>query len=774
MGRPVQQVLSRSQKTGANCRHQPLSRVKEDALRIFSLWTLLLLACAGFAADLNVSVTDSNSAAVIGARVELYRGDARVAGVQATNPEGKAVFRDVPPGNYTVQVLAPGFSAQRAQVSTADQSNVSVRLTPAVPGETVVVTATRTPVNPYESGASVLTLEHDQLENKQPPSLAEALRFLPGAIVANIGQRGGLTSLFVRGGESRYNKVLIDGVPSNDVGGLFNPETVPMYQVDRLEFVRGAESTLYGSDAMTSVVQVFTSTGRTRTPEISFGAEGGNFSTAHGYASVAGARGPVDYNLFGDQFNTAGEGPNVDYSSALQGANVGFGLADWASLRVRVRHYNSRTGVQGQWNFNGNPLLPPDLDQRTRRNVLLGSVELDLAGGTRWQHRLRGYDFYHRRFGIDTISDRDCFNFFIDCPFVNRENLNRAGFEYQGEFTPRSWARTIFGYEFENENGSLDENFTGDLADPGDHVHGLRRNHAIYAQQFLAYRRVSFWGGLRYVNNESFGERVVPRAALTFLLLRGAELRGPTRLRFAYGEGIKEPRFEESFGIGSFVLPNLNLKAEQNRSLEGGFQQDFGTGRYSLSANYYHNLFRNQITFESFGPPTFAGEFVNLNRSLAHGAELELNARPITPLSITAGYVYTSTQILRAPLAFSPLSAEGRPLLRRPRHSGALLISYSAPRWGGSLGGTFLGVRPDSDFLFCPSPTVAACPVPAIDHAAGYARFDVGGWYALNHYMTAYVNLENALDKQYEDAVGFPGLGRNVRAGMRFRVGGER
>jgi vitamin B12 transporter len=773
MGRPVQHVFSRSQKTGADRRHQPLSREKEDALRPFLLCSLLLAATAGLAADLTVTITDQHSAAVIGARVELQRDDLQIAGVQATGPEGKAIFRELSPGRYSVQVMAPGFGARKLDVEFPQQSAITAKLAPAAPGQTVVVTATRTPVNPYESGAAVVTLEADQLENKQPTSVAEALRFLPGAIVTNLGQRGGLTSLFVRGGESRYNKVLIDGVPANDVGGLFNPETTPMYEVERLEFVRGAESTLYGSDAMTSVVQIFTATGKTRTPEIRFGADGGNFSTAHGYASIAGARGRIDYNLFGDQFNTQGEGPNAEYSSSLQGANIGVGLSDWASLRVRFRHHNSGTGVQSQWNFNGNPLLPPDLDQYTRRNVLLGSVDLNFTGGTRWQHRLRGFEFNHRRFGQNVISQRDCFNFFIDCPFVNREHLNRAGFEYQGEFAPRIWARTTFGYEFENENGFLTENFTGDLTDPGDQVHGLRRNHALFAQQYLAYGRFSFWGGLRYVNNESFGNRVVPRAALSMLLFRGAEWRGATRLRFVYGEGIKEPRFEETFGIGSFILPNPDLKAEQNRSLEAGFQQEFGDGRYSLSANYYHNLFRNQIAFQSLGPPTFAGEFINLNRSLAHGAEVEFYARPLTALSITSGYVYTSTEILFAPLAFSPLNAEGRPLLRRPRHSGSLLVSYSVARWGGSLGGTFMGRRPDSDFLFCPSPPVAACPVPAIDHAAGYARFDFGAWYALNRYLTAYVNLENAFDKQYEDAVGFPSLGRSVRAGMRFRIGGE-
>jgi vitamin B12 transporter len=742
-------------------------------LRTSFLCFWFLLSSAAFAADLNVTITDPRSGGIAGARLELYREASQSAGIQVSAPDGKAIFRDVPAGSYSLRALVPGFAAQTVHIEFPQQANVTLQMQVAVPGETVLVTATRTPVNPYESGASVAVLEADQLQNKQATSLAEALRFLPGAIITNLGQRGGLTSLFVRGGESRYNKVLIDGVPANDVGGLFNPETVPLYQVDRIEFVRGAESTLYGSDAMTSVLQTFTAPGRTPAPEFRFGAEGGNFSTAHGYASAAGARGRVDYNLFSDQLNTAGDGPNAEYSNSLQGGNVGLRLTERTSVRLRMRHYNSRTGVQGQWNFNGNALLPPDLDQRTRRNVLLGSLDLTISGGARWQHRLRGFEYNHRRFEIDQTSERDCFNFFLDCPFINREHLNRAGLEYQGEFTPRTWARTVFGYEFENENGFLDENFTGDLADPGDHAHGLRRNHALYGQQFLGYKRLSLWGGARYVNNESFGERVVPRAALTLLLLRGADLRGPTRLRFAYGEGIKEPRFEETFGIGSFILPNPDLKAEQNRSLEGGLQQDFGTGKYSLSANYFHNLFRNQIAFQSFGPPTFAGEFVNLNRSLAHGAELEFYARPLTSLSISAGYVYTSTQILRAPLAFNPLTAEGRPLLRRPRHSGALLVSYSGARWGSSLGGTLIGRRPDSDFLFCPSPPGAECPVPAIDHAAGYARFDLGGWYALNAYMTAYINLENAFDKQYEDAVGFPALGINVRAGMRFRVGGE-
>ena len=151
-----------------------------------------------------------------------------------------------------------------------------------------------------------------------PVAADDAIRFLPGAVINTAGQRGGLSSLFVRGGDSTYNKVIVDGVTINEPGGTFDFGTLPLTEANRMEFVRGAQSTLYGSDAMTSVVQVLTRTGSTPVPELRFGADGGNFSTANGYASLAGARGSFDYNVFGDQFNTNGSGINNAYSDSLK------------------------------------------------------------------------------------------------------------------------------------------------------------------------------------------------------------------------------------------------------------------------------------------------------------------------------------------------------------------------------------------------------------------------------------------------------------------------
>src|SRR5450755_1489171 len=292
---------------------------------IFSLWALLLATAS---AALKIKVVDPSEAAVAGAPVQLLQvGKAALVGAQSTSAEGLAIFRETASSSYRVQVLAPGFAVELVNLSaTAETTTIKLRL--ATAAETVVVTATRTPVPSQAAGADVTTLSGGQLQAMTSVAANDTMRFLPGAVVNTSGQRGGLSSLFVRGGESRYNKVIVDGVAINEPGGTFDFGTLPMAQADRMEFVRGAQSTLYGSDAMTSVVQVWTRTGSTRVPELRLSADGGHFGTASGSASLAGARGRFDYNFFGDQFNTHGQGINNAYSDSLAGANVGLAVTD--------------------------------------------------------------------------------------------------------------------------------------------------------------------------------------------------------------------------------------------------------------------------------------------------------------------------------------------------------------------------------------------------------------------------------------------------------------
>ena len=721
-------------------------------MRFFQIFACLVVPLAtASAAELKIKVVDPKSVPVAGAQVEVFAKDsATPSAVSFTSAEGFGVFHVSSQGTYRVQVLSPGFAVLNTTVTPSPSEAITLQLQLAAAAETVVVTATRSPVPSEDSGASIAALNNSQLDVMRPVAANDALRFLPGAVISTSGQRGGVSSLFVRGGSSTYNKVIVDGVTINVPNRTFDFGNLPLTEADRLEFMRGAQSTLYGSDAMTSVVQVWTRTGSTRVPELRFGADGGNLETANGYASFAGARGLFDYNVFGDQFNTNGQGVNDAYSDSLQGANVGAAVGDNVSLRFRIRHSNSHTGVPGEWNFNGDP--HPDLinpNEWSQLNDLLSSLELTVVGPSGWQHRLTGFDYNYQYTEMNLANSHEV------------DHINRAGFEYQGDYVERTWAHTTVGYRFEDENG-----FIGDVDFPPV-THGQRLNQDAYVQQQATLGRLSAIAGVRFVHNSEFGNTAVPRVALTLLALRGGQTLSGTRLRFSYATGFLEPGLEQTFASPPFFVANPGLKPERNRAFEAGIQQNFLEGKYVLTATYFNNLFRDQIEFGAAPQNPQEGQYFNVDKSFAHGAELEIQGKVLRRLLLNAAYTYTSTKILEAPLCTPANFCDtvfdaGNPFLRRPKHLGSLLLTYLGSRWGANLGGSFVGRRFDSDFLGL-----------GINHAAGYARVDLGGWYALNSRITAYANIENALDKQYNEVVGYPALGVNFRAGLRFRIGGE-
>ncbi len=773
------ELLLVSQETGADHHQITLSRAKEDGMHrskflLVLTFSFLLVALFASAANLQVKVVDPDSAPIAGAQVSIYRSNQTIPlKTRSTAGNGLATFSgeilDPAKSGLRVQVLAPGFAESWADLDTASSSSLVVILKVATAAETVVVTATRTAMPQQDTASSMSLLTDKDLEAMQPVSLADTMRFLPGAAVNVAGQRGGLGSLFVEGGDSRYNKILVDGVPVNDPGGTFNVATIPVAETDRIEFLQGAQSTLYGSDAMTSVVQVFARNGTTQRPELRFGADGGNFGTTHGFIALAGARSRFDYDAFADQFNTNGQGPNADYTNALQGGNLGVQISSRVLLRIRGRHSNSRTGVPGEWDFNNQRIFSPDLFQFARANNLLGSAELTVSTFSHWQHRLTGYDYNTRRLNQDNSPTDGCFTPPFVCPFEATAHLNRAGFMYQGDYTPRSWAQTTVGYEFEDENARLFTN--APVFPPATFIGAIRLNNSAFVQQSVTWKRLVVIGGVRYVHEDPSGHiipppdqpaaptpginKAVPRLALSLLALKGNSVFSGTRLRFSYAQGIKEPRFEEEYAGPPFSIENTALRPEQNRAFETGFDQGLLDNKFTVSALYFNNFFHDLISYVTVDPVNFIGQYQNVDRAKSQGAEARLTGRLSSRLSLTTSYTYTSSQYLSGP-------SQGQPLLRRPKHLGSLLATYSGKRWGGNLGGSFVGRRSDSDFVGL-----------GIDHAAGYALVNVGGWYAVTHRVTAYANVENALNQHYNEVVGYPALTANIRAGVRFRIGGD-
>ena len=726
---------------------------------------LFLASISAFGSEFavfTVKVLDPSSAAVPGARVSVFSGDGKTLGVGTSAGDGVASFKNLS-GNVRVRVDALGFA--QLETTVVAPAPATVQLSIAVSAQTVVVTADATPLESAKAGAAVSSLDADTLSVLNLPEVSDNLRFLSGVYVSDTGQRGGLTTMFVRGGESNYNKVIVDGVPVNEDGGTMNLGVVPTYQVDRVEMVRGAASTLYGSDAMTSVTQLWSASGTTRLPEVKFGSEGGTFSTSHGFGSVAGVANFLNYNAFADQFQTSGQGVNDDYENAMQGANLGARLSNSTALRLRLRHSNSRTGVQSDWYypFPGVTSILPDTYQYARQNDLLGSLQLTFSPARNWQNAITGFEYSHVLRNVDPGLDTDRLN---DSAFDSRDHFNRAGVDYQGEITERTWSSSVFGFHFEDEHADISSTYTSYGLPGSSSTPGLRRNSALFGEQVIDWKRLTVQGGLRWEHNESFGNKAVPRVSASYLLRQGGKWLGGTRVRGGYSQGIKEPSFEESFGIGGtyVTLPNPNLKPEQVRALEAGFVQSFLNGRGSLSALYFNNLFTNQIEYNIISASI--SQYINQNRGLAHGAELELQGRISRKISVGGTYTYDSTQALSAPLctAGSGCTLTGQAFIRRPKQLGSLLTTYTGNRWGASLAGSFVGRRTDYDFEAYPVPTLSL---------PGFARLDASGYYNLNHQVTVFATVQNLLDHKYEEVAGYPAYKANFRAGMRFRFGGE-
>jgi vitamin B12 transporter len=722
----------------------------------FSLLLVSLFPSSSLAAEFCVRVLDPQSAAVAGAQVSLVGADGGVIlASQTTGPIGTATLRTNSTGLLKLSVLAPGFAEQSIDVGS--QSELTVNLRVAGGSETVIVSATRTPVPGEAAGADANSLGHAELTTLQPIAAADAIRVLPGAVINTTGQHGGLASLFVRGGASTYNKVIVDGVAIDNPGVTFDFGMLPLTEADRLEFVRGAQSTLYGSDAMTGLIQVWTRAGSSTVPELRLAADGGNFSTANGSASLSGVYRRFDYNFFANQFNTSGQGVNDAYSNSLQGANGGVVLSDNVALRVRVRHSNSYTGIPGEWKFNGDPVLEPNPSEWSHQNNLLGSVELAIGPPSGWQHRLSAFDSLYRYTDTNLNSDFSIYNSFPDRYDTHD---NRVGFEYQGDYSERTWAHTTVGYRLENETGFVnDQDFPPKAA-------GQRLNNEAYLQQQLTLGRLSVIAGGRFIHNSAYGNTGVPRVALTLLAARGGEVFSGTRLRFSYATGFMQPALYQVFGESGFgYAANPALLPERTRAFEAGFEQKLFAGRWALSATYFNNLFHDQI--EAIPNKTGEYQFFNLESSFAHGAEFEVQGRIARKLQLTTAYTYTSTEILDNPNCTPPSTFcfpfnPGDALLLRPKHAATTLLTWLGTRWGGNIGASLVGRRADSDFDGL-----------GINHAAGYARVDFGGWYAINSRVTAYASVQNALNAHYNEVLGYPALTANFRAGMRFRIGGE-
>ena len=251
----------------------------------------------------------------------------------------------------------------------------------------VLVTGQIAPTEQEQSPAPSSILTSEQIVQRQAISLPDLLYTQPGISFARTGPVGGLTTLFLDGGNSNYTKVFIDGTPANEPGGNFDYSNLSLDNIDKVEVVHGAESTLYGSDAMSGVIQLFSHRGTTEIPSFTLFSDGGNLSSGRGGGQVSGLLGKFDYSGAGSYLSTAGQGPNDSFINRSLAGNAGYSFSDTDQVRLTVRSNSSWAAIPGP-----TLLEPPTLGQYYAYQDLTANLAWTFKTGDHWQHRLSGWD----------------------------------------------------------------------------------------------------------------------------------------------------------------------------------------------------------------------------------------------------------------------------------------------------------------------------------------------------------------------------------------------
>lgn len=617
----------------------------------------------------------------------------------------------------------------------------------------IVVTATRTPLPAGRLGTRVTVLTRADLEAAGYATVAQALAGVAGITVAGAGSPGAAASVFIRGGESDYVKVLVDGVPLNEPGGAYDFAHLTTDNVERIEIVRGPTSVVYGSDAVAGVVHLVTRAGGSRRAAA---ARGGTYGTVETDAEITGEVAGASYGLAGAWRRADGLYPvNSGYENTSLAARLRVAPARGTSADLTVRSVSAtyRYPTDGAGNV-------VDTNQRQLTSV----TTLGLTLGQRLHDRVTAHLAVRSNAiggGIDDAPDGpgDTLGAYA---YRSQRDLDRRLVDLWADWRAASGLTVTAGGAYEHQRDrSSDEGRTA-FGPYGSTTDARRHNWATFAEAAWVGGPASLTAGGRYDRNERFGDFVTWRAGLS--------LAGPLGLRVfgSAGTGFKEPTFFEQFG-GSYVVGNPDLDPERSVSWEAGLEETLAGGRARLSASGFGQRFRDLIQY-SFSPVTADGaNYVNVAAARADGVEVEATLLPAPGLRLEAHYAYLRSEVTDAGVLPADDAAfrSGDRLLRRPTHAaglharwdGGVLGAHGALRWTGN--------RADADFSAYPAARVELPAYTIVDAGVTFRPFRGGAVGA----SAVELQVRNVLDADYQLAYGFPAQGRVILVGI--RVGAE-
>ena len=770
------------------------------------------------------TVVDALGARLGGATVTLLR-DGHEVQEGKSGSDGTFSFSGLAPDRYQVQVSMPGFQSKTSDAVFVGQGrsvSLEVALEIGPLQQDVVVTAGATEQLQARTGAPVTVIDEATIASINKLDVLEALRLVPAAQIVQVGQRGGPTSLFLRGGESNFTKVLIDGIPANDIGGGFDFSQLTIAGVERIEVLRQTNSVIYGSDALTGVVNVSTRRGTSRVPALEYAIDGGNLGTFNNALSFGGAYKRYDYFSQYSYYTTDNDTPNNGYRNGTYAGRFGAAVGNGTNVSGTMRYLDSRFGSP-----NGFDLFRIADDSVSDTNQLYVSVAADSQISPRWQTTIRfGSTDQESRFANPSPTGEyfDPFGFggnYLGQTVTLEDAAGRTvtgqaildyGGVYPQSFASRTTRRSLFGQatfqatpdlaisaggRFEHEAGYSDPD-----TDPSD----TRNNGGAFVEgRATLVNRIYISAGIGVEHNEVFETAYTPRLSVAAYLRNPSTDRvGETKLTLNIGKGIKAPSVYQGQNslyalvtgtpAGAGVDP---LGPEKSRGFDIGLEQALAAGRLRARVGYFNNTFENLLEFlnrtqlVSAGVPpdvaaaTAFGAYINSASFDAQGIELSADAAVGATLRFGASYTYLDAEVTEAfgrsaafnpafpttPIGtYSPLVGE-RPF-RRPANSGTVFVGYTTGPIDVALSGYFAGRRDDSTFLsdgFFGNSLLL--PNQGLDPA--YQKIDVSASYRLHPRLRVYTTIDNIFNEDYAAAFGFPSLPATIRVGASVNVGDQ-
>jgi len=616
---------------------------------------------------------------------------------------------------FPVAILVFVPAVCHAQEATPSPSPAEVEV------ESVVVSATRFDIPLDQSPASASVISSEELEQKQIQRVSDALREVPGLSVVQTGVPGQLTSVFTRGLRSEHTQVLLDGIPINQgLQGAFNFADFTTEDIDRIEVVRGPQSTIYGPRALAGVIQIFTKQG-SGTPGVMFAAEGGSYDTFREWSQSDGKVDGFDYSVAASRLDTENARPNNNYRNTAAISDVGWSPNEQLRIGSLFTYSVSDIGLP-------NTIFDPrPIDHFLTERWLIGP-QIDWKPIEWWDHKLIvSYD--HERQINDPNEDG----------FVGptRAVFERTQVDYQNDLRPVSWLTLTSGFYYSRINAGQERPFV--LFGPtfiSDHTNEI----AGFVEATLTpVENLIFVAGGRFDHFNQFGGIWTYRFAGSYKIDKTN-----TILHSSVGTGFSPPSSQDKI-FGN----NFGLKPEEDLGWDIGIRQQFWQNRVDAGLTYFHNDLSNVIGFNGLF------DTLNLGSAETRGLEAELRAQPIPNFVLTAAYTYLEAEKTSSK---DVSQLQGARLPRRPRNEIYVSASYLWwKRLRTVVEAKFVNAREELNF-----------GGPNFD-IEDYSFVNIAAEYEVNQHFSIFGRIDNLTNEQYSEVFGFPALGRAAYGGVKMR-----